>query len=85
MVACVGARRVAWVVGAVYWLLWRCWLIVLLCGRIYWRHRAMGGASGLLGELESVLSPSYWHVVEEVHAKQIPRLDQASGDGSGAI
>lgn len=67
------------------WLLWRCWLIVLLCGRIYWRHRAMGGASGLLGELESVLSPSYWHVVEEVHAKQIPRLDQASGDGSGAI
>ncbi|WP_282782214.1 hypothetical protein [Nocardia sp. CC201C] len=54
-------------------------------GWIYWRHRPKNAGVGasVLGQMESLLSPSYRHVVEEDQARRVLRIDQAAGDGNG--
>ncbi len=56
-------------------------------GWIYWRKRKPevdGGAiTGAFGEIQSVLSPSHRHVVDEQRNKQTLRHDTATGDGTG--
>ncbi|WP_280357578.1 hypothetical protein [Nocardia otitidiscaviarum] len=56
-------------------------------GWIYWRHRPRNAGVGpsVLGQMESLLSPSYRHVVEETRAKQVLRIDQAAGENNGQI
>ncbi|MEV6137827.1 hypothetical protein AB0L63_17525 [Nocardia sp. NPDC051990] len=56
-------------------------------GWIYWRHRpkTAGVGSGVLGQVESLLSPSYRHVVEESQSKQTLRIDQAIGETDAAV
>ncbi|APA97512.1 hypothetical protein NS506_03460 [Nocardia seriolae] len=39
----------------------------------------------VLGQVESLLSPSYRHVVEETRAKQVLRIDQTAGEDNGQI
>ncbi|MFC4127529.1 hypothetical protein [Nocardia rhizosphaerae] len=56
-------------------------------GWIYWRHRprTAGVGSGVFGELESLMSPSYRHVVEETQSRQMVRIDQAVGEKRGPV
>ncbi|MGV9664735.1 hypothetical protein [Nocardia niigatensis] len=56
-------------------------------GWIYWRHRpkTAGVGSGMLGQVESLLSPSYRHVVEETRSRQMLRLDQAVGEDDDPV
>ncbi len=58
-------------------------------GWIYWRKRKPevdGGAiTGAFGEIQSVLSPSHRHVVDEQRIKQSLRHDTATGDGTGIL
>ncbi|QOW34451.1 hypothetical protein [Nocardia seriolae] len=56
-------------------------------GWIYWRHRPRNAGVGpsVLGQVESLLSPSYRHVVEETRAKQVLRIDQTAGEDNGQI
>ncbi|MEU6587595.1 hypothetical protein [Nocardia sp. NPDC046763] len=56
-------------------------------GWIYWRHRPRNAGVGpsVFGQVESLLSPSYRHVVEETRAKQVLRVDQTAGEGNGQV
>ena len=49
-------------------------------GWIYWRRRSGSGAgAGVFGEMQTLLSPSYRHVVEEQQRQQTTRHDLAAG------
>ncbi|MGW0045445.1 DUF6191 domain-containing protein [Rhodococcus sp. NPDC003348] len=56
-------------------------------GWIYWRKRKPevdGGAiTGAFGEIQSVLSPSHRHVVDEQRTQKSLRHDAATGDDTG--
>ncbi|MEZ5153623.1 DUF6191 domain-containing protein [Rhodococcus zopfii] len=49
-------------------------------GWIYWRRRKPEGApSGVFGEFQTLLSPSYRHVAEEQQRQRTSRHEQGTG------
>ncbi len=56
-------------------------------GWIYWRKRKPevdgGTITGAFGEIQTLLSPSHRHVVDEQRTRTAMRHDTASGDDSG--
>ncbi|MGQ4617828.1 hypothetical protein [Nocardia sp. R7R-8] len=88
----VGGWRMHWVIGVAGLV-----VAVVVIGRIavwaerrgwiYWRHgpKTAGVGSGMLGQVESLLSPSYRHVVEEARSRQMVGLDQAVGAGDDPV
>lgn len=49
-------------------------------GWIYWRKRKPeGAASGVFGEFQTLLSPSYRHVAEEQQRQRASRDEQGTG------
>ncbi|MFI6431517.1 DUF6191 domain-containing protein [Rhodococcus oryzae] len=55
-------------------------------GWIYWRKRRPpvdgGAVTGAFGEIQSLLSPSHRHVVDEQRTQKSLRHDASSGDGT---
>ncbi|MEE2057420.1 DUF6191 domain-containing protein [Rhodococcus artemisiae] len=49
-------------------------------GWVYWRkrNRPSGASAGVFGEMQSLMSPSYRHVVEEQQRQQISRIDHST-------
>lgn len=61
----------------------RCAMWAQSRGWIYWRGPRRGGGVGaaMLGEFESLLSPSNRHTVEEIQSKRIGRVDLTASEG----